>query len=224
MVTARARRRAAVVLLPLLALTACGDDDDDDIAGDTTADTTTDTTSPVTTAASTTETPTSNAPSSSILPAEAILDQMPEGQIQAVGGIDCATELAIVLEAGQRYDAEQGAAPESLDVLYDEGYIDEPATHWIVEGNQLVPVEGSGCVSLTEAQQIRDECLAAAKTLAVAYEAYFAQTPGAPEPTVDDLVEAGLLREPFDLVDLDDGDVVAADGGPCEAVDLSAAN
>ena len=217
MVTARARRRAALVSFAVVALSACGDDDDDD-------DTTANTTSPVSTAASITETPASSAPSSSIQTAEAILDQMPDGQIQAVGGIECATELAVVLEAGQRFVAERDAAPESLDVLYDEGYIDEPATHWFVEGNELLPVDGSGCASLSEAQQIRDECLAAAKTLEVAYEAYFAQTPDAPEPTVDDLVEAGLLRESFDLVDLDDGDIVATAGGPCQAVDLSAFN
>ena len=190
---------------------ACGDDDD----------TTTDTTTPATTTASTTDASASTAPTTTIQTAAAILEQMPEGQIQAVGGVDCATELATVLEAGQRYVAERDAAPESLDVLFDEGYIDEPATHWFVDGNELKPVEGSGCVSLSDAQQARDDCQAAAATLRVAYQAYFAQTPDAPEPTEEDLVEAGLLREPSDLVDLDGSEVVASPDGPCTAVDLS---
>jgi hypothetical protein len=209
---------AVVTLVTLVTLVACGDDDD----------TTSDSTSPPTTEASTTSTtsgtPASTAPTSTIQTAEAILEQMPEGQVQAVGGVECATELATVLEAGQRYVAERDAAPESLDVLYDEGYIDEPATHWFVDGNELLPVEGSGCVSLTEVQQVRDECRAASATLQVAYQAYFAQTPDAPEPTEQDLVEAGLLREPSDLVDLDGGEVVASPDGPCTAVDLSSSN
>ena len=203
------------MLLALVALAACGDDDDN----------TTDTTSPPTTEGSAVDSASaSTAPATTIQTAKAILDQMPEGQVQAVGGVECATELATVLEAGQRYVAERDAAPESLDVLYDEGFIDEPATRWFVEGNELQPVEGSGCVSLSAAQQVRDECQSAAATLRVAYEAYFAQTPGAPEPTQDDLVEAQLLREPFDIVDLEEGEVVATASGPCESVDLAASN
>lgn len=203
-------------MLALVALANCGDDDDAD-------DTTIASTSASTTEASSAASPASSAgPATTIQTAEAILEQMPEGQVQAVGGIECATELATVLEAGQRYVAEGNAAPSSLDVLYDEGYIDEPATHWFVDGNELKPVEGSGCVSLSDAQQTRDECQAAAATLRVAREAYFARKADAQEPTQADLVEAGLIREPIDIVDLDDGEVVATEDGPCESVDLSA--
>jgi hypothetical protein len=216
MITAHNRRRAVAGVLALVAMASCGDDDAAD--DDTTIASTSASTTEGTTASSV---PSSTEPATTIQTAEAILEQMPEGQVQAVGGVDCATELATVLEAGQRYVAERAAAPASLDVLYDEGYIDEPATHWFVEGNELKPVEGSGCVSLSDAQQTRDECRAAAATLRVARQAYFAQTPDAPEPTQADLVEAGLIREPYDIVDLDDGEVVATEEGPCESVDLS---
>jgi hypothetical protein len=216
MVTAHARRGAVAVLLALVALANCGGDDDD------ADDATTASTAARTTEASTAASPASStAPTTTIRTAEAILEQMPEGQVQAVGGIECAAELATVLEAGQRYVAERNTAPASLDVLYDDGYIDEPATRWFVEGNELKPVEGSGCVSLSDAQQARDECRAAAATLRVAHSAYYARTPDAPEPTQADLVEAGLIRQPSEIVDLDDGEVVATEDGPCESVDLS---
>ena len=153
-----------------------------------------------------------------LTPDQMMAELTPE-EIAEVGGEACARELVTIFTAGQSYVAAQGGAPESLDDLVAGGYLGTPITLWVVDGNNLHPAEGSGCVDLDTADRMTS-CTGDARTLVIAREAHFAQNPGGSEPSQADLIAEGLLAVPSDVVDLEGGVVVAVSGGPCEGVDL----
>jgi hypothetical protein len=153
-----------------------------------------------------------------LTPDQMMAELTPE-EIGQVGGEACARELVTIFTAGQNYVAEQGEDPESLDDLVQGGYLETPITLWVVDGDNLLPAEGSGCVDLETADRMTS-CTGDARTLLIAREAHFVQNPGGSEPTQADLVAEGFLAVPSEVVDLDGGVVVAVPGGPCEGVDL----
>jgi hypothetical protein len=153
-----------------------------------------------------------------LTPDQMMAELTPE-EIAQVGGEACARELVTIFTAGQSYVAEQGKDPENLDELVEAGYLETPITLWVVDGETLLPAEGSGCVDLETADRLTS-CTGDARTLAIAREAHFAQNPGGSEPSQADLVAEGFLAVPSEVVDLEGGVVVAVPGGPCEGVDL----
>jgi hypothetical protein len=86
----------------------------------------------------------------SIAPASAdeILAEFPDDLIEAVGGAECARELAVIGAAGEAFVARVGRDPVDLSEL--AGDIDPPATRWALDDQtgQLVPTAGSGCQPL----------------------------------------------------------------------------
>lgn len=83
-----------------------------------------------------------------LLSAEQVFERFDAAQIAEVGGDDCARQLAEIFAASERYVVEQGRNPETLDDLFTAGYLTEPITLWAVDGDQLVAVDDSDCVSL----------------------------------------------------------------------------
>ncbi len=218
--------RRSTIVLALAALTtlaACGSDDEGSTGG---ADTTvaapgTDASTTTTTIVASTTGPeqTSDAmPGDSSAPPtpEELLADLSDEQIAAVGGIECATELSMIFSAAQHYIAEVGAEPQSLDDLYEQGYLTEPLMLLEMVGDQLRPVEGSGCTDPGAGAQ----CTADAGNLTLARLAYIAANPGT-EPTQAELVADGLTPEASAVIDLVDGVVVAVPGGPCVDLDLT---
>jgi hypothetical protein len=67
-------------------------------------------------------------------------------QIDAVGGPDCARQLAVIFAGVDRYLAEQGQDPGTLADLESAGYLSEPVTLWAVVDDTLVPADGSPCI------------------------------------------------------------------------------
>src|SRR5262245_6829803 len=229
----RAIRLCCYAVAPLIALAGCGGDDDDanasanatvPTADGTVATTVVATTAPATSAPSTassmTTIPTSElvtVPSTAdVQTADELLSQLSDDDIASVGGLACATELVTVVVAGDQYIADTGTEPQSLDVLFDGGYLTEDLLLWKFENNSLRPVEGSGCIDLNTSS-----CVDEAGSITIARLAYLAAHPGEAEPTMDDLVLEGLTGSPSDAVDLVDGEVVAVAGGPCEGIDLT---
>jgi hypothetical protein len=78
---------------------------------------------------------------------EELLASLTDEQIASVGGVDCARELVAIFDAGERYLAEQGAEPASLDELADRGYLAQPSTLWVETDGQLLPATGSTCIA-----------------------------------------------------------------------------
>jgi hypothetical protein len=152
------------------------------------------------------------------LSAEQMLAQMSDERVAALGGGDCARQLTLIITAAERFVADRGTEPLTIAELTDAGYIAEPITLWQVVDEQLVGVDGSGCVNVPDASP-EIECFRDAQTLDLALEAYLVEHPDA-TPLQSELVAAGLLAEEFDAVYLVDGVVVPTIGGPCEAVDL----
>ncbi len=152
---------------------------------------------------------------------EEMLATLTDDEIVALGGAECANELAAIAVAGQRYFDEQGVDPPDMAALTDAGYLTPAPVLWTVIGDELSGVEGSGC-TIAELFSPADPCVTEAATLEVAREAYFALNPeAAVEPTVDDLVAAGLLAAASEGVYLVDGVVVPTLDGPCVGVDLA---
>jgi len=67
--------------------------------------------------------------------AEDFLAELNAAQIAQLGGIECATELATVAAAGERYVAEVGSDPATVQDMYDKGHI---------RGAKLIPVNQIG--------------------------------------------------------------------------------
>jgi hypothetical protein len=230
----RMRHTCAVASFAALTLAACGGDDDStaDRAPDTTAPASTvaqasTTLSPTTTASTTTtEARTTEAPTTVVTTTEPeleqsltdeVLTQMGDDQIAAMGGVECATEVALIFAAAQRYSDELGSAPESLDDLYDSGMLETELVLWVGDDLFIHPVEGSGCIDVFTP----DICSSEAQGVEAARLDYLEANPGAAEPTQDDLVAAELLDAASTLVELVDGSAVAVAGGRCDGVDFT---
>jgi hypothetical protein len=151
---------------------------------------------------------------------EELLATLTDEQVADVGGADCARELVSVFSAAEAYVTEVGSDPTSFDDLLASGHLAQPITLWLIVDDNLVAAPGSGCISPEQAYMAAT-CRSAAKTLAVAREAYLAQLPGAPEPTQQALLDAEFIRDLFVSVDLVDGVPTVVPGGDCVGVDLS---
>ena len=153
------------------------------------------------------------------LTAAQMLAEFTPEEVAEVGGAECAGELASLFVAAQNYVAEQGKDPETIDDL--TGHLDQTIDLWVVEDGNLRPAPGSGCTDINDASDPQTQsCQVGARTLQVAREAYLAQIGQGSEPTQQELVDIGLLRETIPDVDLSDGTVVAVAGGACEGVEL----
>jgi hypothetical protein len=155
-------------------------------------------------------------------PDDILADATP-AEIAEVGGRDCAHEVAEVGLAFARWSIDNDAEPASLLRLVESGYL-EPLDLWVVGATELTAIPGTSCMGPVEMLSTPDDaCRVEARTLEVAREAYFAMFPDADEPTQQDLVDADLIRDVSDHVDLVDGRAVPVDGGTCDGVELSGA-
>ncbi len=78
---------------------------------------------------------------------EELLDELTDEQIAGVGGVACARELMTIFDAGERFVAELGTDPTSLQQLADTGYLPQPATLWVEQDGSLQPAAGSSCIA-----------------------------------------------------------------------------
>lgn len=69
-------------------------------------------------------------------------------QVAAVGGPECAHQLADVFAGADRFIAELGREPDTLDEIDAAGYFDAPVTLWQVVDGALIPADGSSCVDV----------------------------------------------------------------------------
>ena len=150
------------------------------------------------------------------LTADEVLASFSQEQIDQIGGTECATELAEIFAAGERYVAEQAGEPQGLQDLVDAGYLAELPTLWQADGDELTPTDGSGCADLT-ALDLEARCTAEARTIEVAYDASLAMNGDGSDPTEAGFVTDGLLRAELPLVDLGEGGAaIAAPGSGCD--------
>lgn len=167
-------------------------------------------------------------PSGFPMTADDWLEILGDDIIAGVGGIECATEIAIILVAAIEYSGFDGPDPESMAEL--EPYLERPIELWTLEpgDGEPQPVPGSGCSTAgfdeEPAGQFPDppdpentfenQCAVERRTFETAVEAFMAVEGDERPPTEDELV-GSYLREPFDNWDLDGWDVVLAPGSPC---------
>jgi hypothetical protein len=89
----------------------------------------------------------------SIAPATAdeILAEFPDDLIDAVGGPECARELAVIGAAGEAFVARVGRDPVDLAEL--AGDLDPPVSRWMLDDQtgELVPTADSECHPIPEA-------------------------------------------------------------------------
>ena len=66
--------------------------------------------------------------------------------VAEAGGIECATEIAVIMLAGQEYTKVNGVGPAELADLDD--FLERKITRWVwqPENETLVPAAGSGCI------------------------------------------------------------------------------
>jgi hypothetical protein len=230
-------RRAIALAFAALTFAACGGDDDsaaETTEATTTRASTTTTLIPTTTIAVTTTTDsvtTTASPPETTLPdtkpltkaeqvaelAQQQLAELSDSDVASVGGIECATELSLVIAAGTSFAEETGHDPTELNDLYDGGFLVEPLELYVADESFMRPALGSGCADVFAP----GACQTEAEDLIEARLAYFELNPGATEPSQDELVAAGVLDESSSIVDFVDGTVVAVSGGRCDGVDLS---
>ena len=74
-----------------------------------------------------------------------VLALMSDVEIETYGGIECATEIAAIIAAGQAFVAREGRNPDALDELADD--LDREISLWTYDATRqsLVPAAGSPC-------------------------------------------------------------------------------
>jgi hypothetical protein len=152
-----------------------------------------------------------------------VLATFTQDEVVSLGGPECARELAVVFAATSRFVAERGADPESFADLEAAGMFAEPVELWEVVDDILRPTNGSPCSDFVAEQQVEEQarfCRIEARTLEVAREAYLAAAPGRAEPTQQDLLDDGMIREQAPDLTLLNGVITPTVGGPCEGIDL----
>jgi hypothetical protein len=167
-----------------------------------------------------------DAGSGSALAVDEVLASFTGDDVASMGGPDCARQLAVVFAGASQYTALEGVEPETLADVEAAGYFSEPVTMWQVVDDTIRPTPDSGCIDFVAAEVEETQaraCRVEARTLETAREAYLAQV--GDEPTRDDLIDAGFLRDQgadaVFVMDLVDGRPRPVPGGPCEGVDLS---
>jgi hypothetical protein len=146
--------------------------------------------------------------------AEQNLADMSDRVIADYGGIDCATEAALVFAAGKTFITHTGRGPVDFQELYANGYLTQPLELYVADGALVRPAPSSGCLDVFAPIV----CHNAFAEIVPARLAYREANPGAAEPSQAELVEAGLLTEASADVDLVGGAVVAVPGGRCAGV------
>jgi hypothetical protein len=81
--------------------------------------------------------------------ADQVLAGFSADDVAALGGEQCARQLAAVFAGIDQFIAERGRQPDDLDELADAGYFVEPVTLWNVVDEVLVPAADSGCTDLS---------------------------------------------------------------------------
>ena len=146
--------------------------------------------------------------------------------VAEVGGIECASEIAVILLGAQAYTEVTGTEPTELADLDD--FLERTITRWIwqPESEIVVPAPGSGCVDRFSEDFDEDDgptrCEVERTTLEVASEAYRAQHGTSPRSQVD-LVVGELIRELTPDFTVTDGIVEAVPGSSCDMPDETAA-
>jgi hypothetical protein len=88
--------------------------------------------------------------STSIPSIDEVLAALSDEEVEALGGPDCAREVAQIYAAGERFVAETGEAPDDLDALVDGGYLAARPELWTFVDGELVPADGSDCTAFTD--------------------------------------------------------------------------
>ena len=147
---------------------------------------------------------------------EAVLATMTELDIEAYGGRECATEIAAISVAAQRFIEREGRDPDDLAELADD--LDREIALWDFDAENLVlvPADGSPCVDAFAAAATDpvDSCEAERADMQAAIDAFTAVN-GAPPSDENQLVGAGLLPAPSESFDVVDGSAVAVPDSPC---------
>lgn len=76
---------------------------------------------------------------------ERYLTEVDEAEIAAVGGRDCAREVAVVALAYARWTLDHRGEPATLRRLVDDGTLPE-LERWTIRAATLDPAAGSGCI------------------------------------------------------------------------------
>ena len=138
--------------------------------------------------------------------------------VAAAGGIECATDIAAIVLAGQAYTEVNDIEPAELADLDD--FLDREITRWVWHpGDEIVvPAPGSGCNDIFADEADADEttrCEVERKTLETATEVYRAQHGGYPRSQVD-LVAEDILADIASDFTVTDGVVEPVPGSPCD--------
>lgn len=168
--------------------------------------------------------------SSGAMTVDDVLATFTAADIDELGGPDCARQLAIVGLGASQFAEREGVEAESLAEIEAAGLLAEPVTLWQVVDEMLRPADGSPCLdfaddqSADETDEQAEACSREARILDTAREAYLAVFDS--EPTVQDLIDEGYVREPgpedVPALELVGGVVRALPDGPCTAEALGA--
>ena len=141
--------------------------------------------------------------------------------VAVVGGMECATEIALIVLAAQAYTEVNGTEPAELADLDD--FLESPITGWVwqLESEILVPTPGSGCIAPFSEDDDPTRCNIERTTLEVASEAYRAQHDRYPRSQVDLLVEKMILEITPDFT-VADGIVEPVPGSSCDIAGATA--
>ncbi len=142
-----------------------------------------------------------------------MLASLTEVDIESVGGLECAQELAVLSVGYDWYLGDMGSPPDDFGVLVEAGYLRQQPTLWELNGDDLLGAAGSPC-SL-ESAEMESICSTEYATIEGASEAYVALK-GVPASLEQDLIDADLILTPIVNWDLAaDGGIVLADGSEC---------
>ena len=79
-----------------------------------------------------------------------VLATLDDADVAAVGGTECARQLAVVVAGAARYAEREGVEPETFADA--EGDFDDPVTMWRLVDDTLRPAPGSGCTDFASAE------------------------------------------------------------------------
>lgn len=141
--------------------------------------------------------------------------------VAEAGGIECATEIAVIVLAAQAYTEANGTEPAELADLDD--FVERKITRWIwqPESETVVPAPGSGCIDTFGEDDGPTRCEIERKTLEVASEAYRAQHDTNPRSQVD-LLDGELILEVTPDFTVTDGIVEPVPGSSCDIAGATA--
>lgn len=86
-----------------------------------------------------------------VLSVSDVLATLDDEDIAAVGGTECARQLAVVVAGAARYANREGIEPDTFADA--EGDFDEPVTMWRLVDDTLRPAPDSDCIDFAAAQE-----------------------------------------------------------------------